>query len=176
MNASDLWIGAHVQRADGNYGVVQSIGTAYHLQPMFNLTVDVVHTFFVGGQQWLVHNGSACDPPPTGLHHPDADTMYIGQFNTPSGVSNYVDLAEAHSAAYFSLPDNIKWPDLPGEAWNTYNKPAIEYAVSHGMNIVMVTPDGGYFTQLEHYAVQEAGGTVAHIPGGIGVGKVGKLP
>jgi len=28
---------------------------------MYNLTVDTVHTFFVGDGQWLVHNDS-CDP------------------------------------------------------------------------------------------------------------------
>lgn len=27
---------------------------------MYNLTVDVAHTFFVGNGQWLVHNAGPC--------------------------------------------------------------------------------------------------------------------
>jgi hypothetical protein len=57
--AGELWIGAHVRKADGTFGVVESIGFAYRPQPMYNLTVAEAHTFFVGEQQWLVHN--TCD-------------------------------------------------------------------------------------------------------------------
>jgi hypothetical protein len=35
--------------------VVQAVSRYYRLQPMFNLTVDNAHTFFVGQQAWLVH-------------------------------------------------------------------------------------------------------------------------
>jgi hypothetical protein len=54
--AGELWIGAHVRKADGSYGAVQTIGEAHWPQPMYNLTVAQAHTFFVGKQQWLVHN------------------------------------------------------------------------------------------------------------------------
>ena len=49
-----------IRRADGTYGVVQTTSVELHQQPMYNLTVDVAHTFFVGAEQWLVHN--TCNP------------------------------------------------------------------------------------------------------------------
>jgi len=54
--AGELWIGARVRKADGSYGVVQKIEFVRHAQTMYNLTVGDAHTFFVGSQQWLVHN------------------------------------------------------------------------------------------------------------------------
>ncbi len=43
---------------DGN-GTVESIAVVVDPQPMYNLTVDEAHTFFVGDGDWLVHN--TCD-------------------------------------------------------------------------------------------------------------------
>ncbi len=40
---------------DGN-GTVESIAVVVDPQPMYNLTVDEAHTFFVGDGDWLVHN------------------------------------------------------------------------------------------------------------------------
>ncbi|HKP54738.1 MAG TPA: PA14 domain-containing protein [Chloroflexia bacterium] len=54
--AGDLWDGAHIRKADGSYGVVQSIQMVERVQEMYNLTVGQAHTFFVGDGQWLVHN------------------------------------------------------------------------------------------------------------------------
>ncbi|KAB2902997.1 MAG: hypothetical protein F9K27_14570 [Anaerolineae bacterium] len=52
----DLKDGYHIRRADGSYGVVEAVSATILSQPMFNLTVDTAHTFFVGEGQWLVHN------------------------------------------------------------------------------------------------------------------------
>ncbi|MCG3212639.1 MAG: hypothetical protein FOGNACKC_06309 [Anaerolineae bacterium] len=54
--AGKLWVGAYVQNAQGNYGTVQAIALVRHTQLMYNLTVAGTHTFFVGDQQWLIHN------------------------------------------------------------------------------------------------------------------------
>jgi hypothetical protein len=51
--------GDHIRKADGSYDVVEAVLRYYRLQPMFNLTVDEAHTYFVGQQAWLVHN--ECD-------------------------------------------------------------------------------------------------------------------
>jgi hypothetical protein len=51
-----LWSGALVRDAAGEYGVVQWVTSITRTQPMYNLTVAVAHTFFVGDGQWLVHN------------------------------------------------------------------------------------------------------------------------
>jgi hypothetical protein len=56
LPASELRFGMHVRNADGRYGTVQTIQFAFRTQPMYNLTVEGAHTFFVGEKQWLVHN------------------------------------------------------------------------------------------------------------------------
>ena len=57
--AGDLAVETKVRQADGDYGVVQAVVVVHQPQAMYNLTVDQAHTFFVGSQQWLVHN--ACN-------------------------------------------------------------------------------------------------------------------
>ena len=61
VNAGELRLGEHIHKADGSYGSVQSIKIVYKPKIMYNLTVEKAHTFFVGQQQWLVHN--SCIPP-----------------------------------------------------------------------------------------------------------------
>ena len=48
--------GAEVRRLDGGYGTVTRVVLAVRVQPMYNLTVAIAHTFFVGDDGWLVHN------------------------------------------------------------------------------------------------------------------------
>jgi hypothetical protein len=57
--AGELEIGDLVYKADGEFGTVESVAVVCRLQPMYNLTVVRAHTFFVGDEQWLVHND--CD-------------------------------------------------------------------------------------------------------------------
>lgn len=54
--AGALQAGDDVWQADRETGMVGSIMLAHEPQVMYNLTVTSAHTFFVGGQQWLVHN------------------------------------------------------------------------------------------------------------------------
>ena len=53
-------VGDAVHQADSTTGMVQAVVVVQRSQPMYNFTVAVAHTFFVGDQQWLVHN--TCDP------------------------------------------------------------------------------------------------------------------
>jgi hypothetical protein len=62
VNAGDLDVGDAVRQADGTTGIVQAVVVVERRQPMYNLTVAVAHTFFVGEQQWLVHNVGKCSP------------------------------------------------------------------------------------------------------------------
>src|SRR5260221_7510655 len=65
VNAADLKFGEHVFKADGSVGIVKANRAQVNFQRMYNLTVDKAHTFFVGQQQWLVHNlGENCEPFP----------------------------------------------------------------------------------------------------------------
>jgi Pretoxin HINT domain len=54
--AGELWIGAHILRADGNSGELRAIEEKKSKETMFNLTVGEVHTYFIGNNRWLVHN------------------------------------------------------------------------------------------------------------------------
>lgn len=54
--AGDLYEGEAVRRGDGSYGQVESIFVIESRQTVFNLTVAIAHTYFVGEGQWLVHN------------------------------------------------------------------------------------------------------------------------
>jgi len=54
--AGDLWKGAHIRKADGSFGQVETVEIVQKHKQMYNLTVEKAHTFFVGEQQWLVHN------------------------------------------------------------------------------------------------------------------------
>jgi len=56
LHAGELQAGIHVRKANGGYGTVQAVQLVRRTQPMYNLTVAQAHTFFVGEQQWLVHN------------------------------------------------------------------------------------------------------------------------
>ena len=58
VNAGELEVGDAVRQADGTTGMVHAVVVVERRQPMYNLTVAVAHTFFVGQQQWLVHNCS----------------------------------------------------------------------------------------------------------------------
>ena len=56
MPVSELSVGQKLWQADGSLGVVEAINVVAELQPMYNLTVSVAHTYFVGDGQLLVHN------------------------------------------------------------------------------------------------------------------------
>lgn len=51
-----LTIGTHIRKANGDFGTVRFLKVVRQTQQMYNLTVAQAHTFFVGNQQWLVHN------------------------------------------------------------------------------------------------------------------------
>ena len=59
LPAGDLLSGMRVSKADGGYGLVWQNVAVNQSMPMYNLTVDVAHTYFVGNEQWLVHNKCA---------------------------------------------------------------------------------------------------------------------
>ena len=54
--AGDLEVGDAVTMASGASDLVWGTQTAYQPQIMYNLTIAKAHTYFVGFDQWLVHN------------------------------------------------------------------------------------------------------------------------
>jgi len=91
VNAGELRLGEHLRKADGSYGSVQSIRIVSKPKIMYNLTVEKAHTFFVGQQQWLVHNscfvtqgGSAV---PESLLTHQGTSAHVGNFTGIEGRS-----------------------------------------------------------------------------------------
>jgi hypothetical protein len=62
IDAGDLTLGTEIVALDGTFGTIEAVTVAADAQPVYNLTVDTAHTFFVGDGQWLVHNEIACWP------------------------------------------------------------------------------------------------------------------
>lgn len=58
VEAENLTVGDLIWSLDGDYGAIEDIELIQTQQPMYNLTVDEAHTFFVGDGDWLVHNTS----------------------------------------------------------------------------------------------------------------------
>lgn len=56
VNAADLEVGDQVWSLENGYGEVEAVEQVETVEPMFNLTVENAHTFFVGEADWLVHN------------------------------------------------------------------------------------------------------------------------
>ena len=98
--AGQLHPGDLVRRADGTYGMVEATTFVYQPQPMYNLTVAAVHTYFVGDGQWLVHNAkcqiinTSQGPLLTSQSKGDTRlfvqrTWYKGTFNTELDTAAY---------------------------------------------------------------------------------------
>jgi len=56
IEAGDLSLGDQIREADNEGGTVEAKLTRIEPRVMYNLTVAEAHTYFVGTQQWLVHN------------------------------------------------------------------------------------------------------------------------
>jgi len=56
LPVGQMVVGMHVERADGNVGVVTGWLLVAGTQTMYNLEVASDHTFTVGDGQWIVHN------------------------------------------------------------------------------------------------------------------------
>ncbi len=54
--AQTLRVGEQVVRGDGGAGVVTAVGVTPGAAVRYNLTVQDLHTYLVGDDQWVVHN------------------------------------------------------------------------------------------------------------------------
>jgi hypothetical protein len=60
--AGDLMPGNRVLRRDGAWQELKAVSSARREEPVFDLNVAGIHTFFVGSLELLVHNKSRVDP------------------------------------------------------------------------------------------------------------------
>ena len=132
VEAADLRSGDHVELADNGVGLVGQISWARGPATMYNLTVETVHTYFVGVGEWLVHNdgceelyafGNAAGPraprigPGAGDDiAPGADGLLSPQsMPNPAGASLTGDpVGSGLSGVYHGIPTNADLP--PGTA------------------------------------------------------------
>ena len=56
-----MWVGSHVRKADGSFGVVEALEVVQHQEELYNLSVEGAHSFFVGQEQLLAHNANCFD-------------------------------------------------------------------------------------------------------------------
>jgi Pretoxin HINT domain len=85
VGAGDLKIGDRIRQADGTMGTVKIVKTVEQTMTMYNLNIDIAHTYYVGKAQWLVHNcevkfkrwkvGEAIDKPMSDGSIPDWDVV-----------------------------------------------------------------------------------------------------
>jgi len=125
--AGQLHQGDLVRKADGTTGVVQTVEVESHAQVMYNLTVATAHTFFVGEDQWLVHN--ACTP------------YQVGRYNELVSQSKPFDDLDIHH-----LPQGHPAAQLtPGYNYGT--APAI--VLPHGEHVHIPTSKGTYYGTVQ---------------------------
>jgi hypothetical protein len=93
VNAGDLQPGDWIYNTDQSYGVVESVVVEAEPQVMYNLTVDVAHTFFVGDEGWLVHNQNGPNTTVCGINNPNTkrsanfgNEVHYDQLNGGRGI------------------------------------------------------------------------------------------
>lgn len=56
VDAAELEVGDEIRTAAWTTGTVETVYTVTQPQQMYNFTVGIAHTYFVGDSSWLVHN------------------------------------------------------------------------------------------------------------------------
>ncbi|MCL4872118.1 MAG: hypothetical protein KJ063_24415 [Anaerolineae bacterium] len=146
--AAGLQPGDEIRAADWTSGTVETVQFSLQPQVMYNFTVAEAHTYFVGHDQWLVHND--CNPL-AGLPRVGSANKTDPLHAFPDIVDNYA--ADAHR---FSLNNGANLYQIEGY-YSYYNR-AGEWVTSDGIFEWIVDSD-----QVTH-RVFIPGGTVTGLP------------
>jgi hypothetical protein len=104
VNAGELVAGEHLRSPDGSTRVITGLHQRSAHIRVFNLTIDGVHTYYVGDDPILVHNSGACPTfrggtheeldAPEGIerHHMPADS--VSPLSTAKGPAVQMDIAD----------------------------------------------------------------------------------
>ena len=130
VNAGDLRIGEHIRKAEGESGEVQSLEFVRKPKVMYNLTVEQAHTFFVGQQQWLVHNASQCNRP-GGYRTFDIDPYENLSEGSNRALGHANSRVDNQVQAHHPIQD--QWSRVNVSGYNTNQAPAILLPSSSGM-------------------------------------------
>jgi hypothetical protein len=127
VEAGSLTLGDQILSLDGTFGDVENISISNDPQVMYNLTVDISHTFAVGEGQWVVHNTVQCgdtgtygdlsarSDPNDGLqnHHiPRASSLHEYGLNRNNGMA--ITLTDSDH----QLTLSYRRPHVPGVPFN----------------------------------------------------------
>ena len=138
IDAGQLSVGNLVRRLDGSAGDVEAITLEERPQVMYNLTVAEAHTFFVGEQQWLVHNCKGWVDPVTGWKfNPNVDSDWRG---TGKGASDALNEAFSRTGVSRDQFEVTQWSkDVYGKSH------PVEWTVKSGPNAgAQVNMDWGH--------------------------------
>lgn len=99
-------VGDEIRALDWTVGEVESIYTLNQPQLMYNLTVDTAHTFFVGEEQWLVHNSGGGPGGPCGRNLSDIGDV-IDWGRGPGGADELIASIDAADDRFGRLLDDL---------------------------------------------------------------------
>jgi hypothetical protein len=120
VGVGELRIGEHVHRANDGYGIVQAVVVVRHARPMYNLTVAVAHTFFVGQGRWLVHNSRNCRvPDPSSLINPIA-RRYAERIS--NAINDHLKPSDLEGAWRDLHGNPVPNPTRPGHFYDHYGE------------------------------------------------------
>ena len=117
-DAEDLRTGDSVRRLDGTYGRVNETIVVRKPQVMYNLTVATAHTFFVGGEGWLVHNTYRCfpegSPSSTGISlAAKADALYVDNLGFWEKKHTTIAVTELDGITYVTVNGDADTRAIP---------------------------------------------------------------
>ncbi len=146
--AADLQPGDEIRAAEWGSGTVEKVEFSLRPRVMYNFTVAQAHTYFVGRDQWLVHND--CNPL-EGLPR-------VGSANKTDPLHAFPDIVDnyAADAQRFSLNNGANLYQIEG-SYSYYNR-AGEWVTSDGIFEWIVDSE-----QVTH-RVFIPGGTVTGLP------------
>ena len=135
-----MTIGDHVRKADGRFGVVKALKLVVRAQRMYNLTVHVAHTFFVGTARWLVHNSCW------------RVYNHLGEL--------YPSITDVKTGNPIPFPDNAPTQPVPQAnrvSWGNIERGAF---IKEWLDRNYPTPPGGWGNyDIHHILPREFGGT-----------------
>ncbi len=86
VDAGDLVVGDEIRQLNWETGTVEAVYTVTQPQSMYNFTVGTAHTYFVGDEQWLVHNSGPCNILVGGVNFRNYDGLIEAGKKTPGFI------------------------------------------------------------------------------------------
>jgi hypothetical protein len=140
VDAADLTAGDQILSLDGDYGTVERVVVVEDAnQPMYNLTVDEAHTFYIGEGDWLVHNVD-CDFWLSGNFSKIADTDLPTSIKADpfSAMARYDADGNLRQMGFYDADGNIIYhidaPDghTPSWHWHDFTSTPGDPSSGHG--------------------------------------------